>query len=370
MTTRVCREGTLTTPNQKKKTRVNCRAKKQIARTTADTKRLSDRDRSMRVSPTGSVAPELAHNCLDMGPLASGSASPKHRGPRPRALLGTVRYSPYQKGGAALRSMSTQEGNSSISSLVIHAASCDRTRCTTAHYCGKIQALLAHSMNCRRRFSPACVECMKLSNLVARCGPALDAGLPGAARNSTISPTVKRTSPFQSVRVLQLTESMSRLCASGGSSSQFGTSGNPQASPRLGPTCPPEGLYTSPYSSTEFPLDHAGGTFAPAAAEKMARAAGAEQGLTGVSPMSASARDSLDFLIARRWSEEPSRANQAAEPQVCVQVQPLQPVREGYAAGDASAIAGIPAARTLATQSTSSHQLESLADTTSRITIM
>ena len=47
--------------------------------------------------------------------------------------------------------------------------------------------------------------------------------------------------------------------------------------------------------------------------------------------------------------EEPSRANQAAEPQVCVQVQPLQPVREGHAAGDASAIAGIPAARTLAT---------------------
>ena len=80
MTTRVCREGTLTTPNQKKKTKVNCRAKKQIARTTADTKRLSDRDRSMVLS-TGSVAPELAHNCLDMGPLASGSASPKHRGP-------------------------------------------------------------------------------------------------------------------------------------------------------------------------------------------------------------------------------------------------------------------------------------------------
>jgi hypothetical protein len=215
----------------------------------------------------------------------SGSASAKLCGARARPTIGTARIPLYPeplkernqernhihdpsdfrrqqslRGGAELWSTRTQEVPSSISSLLIHAASCDRTRCTTAQYCRKIQALLAHSMDCRQRFSPACVECTKLAELVARCGPV--------------------QSPSELQR--ELTESMGsrQQCALAGVSSRRRTARVtfPQEPPQLH------------RSFAELPVDHAGSTFVQAAGDKAAWTAGVEQGqmMTRVSPMSVS----------------------------------------------------------------------------------
>ena len=200
----------------------------------------------------------------------SGSASAKLCGARARPTIGTARIPLYPeplkernhihdpsdfirqqslRGGAELWSTRTQEVPSSISSLLIHAASCDRTRCTTAQYCRKIQALLAHSMDCRQRFSPACVECTKLAELVARCGP------------------------VQSPSELQQTESMGSRpqCALAGVSSRRRTVRVtfPQEPPQLH------------RSFAELPVDHAGSTFVQAAGDK-------GQMMTRVSPVSVS----------------------------------------------------------------------------------